>query len=75
MLDGYLSEMMQKDAWQAYTAQMMWYTNMITFKRFGSEFRHPTWLEMIGEKMNDERNGKDIVHDLAEKFARRAERR
>lgn len=75
MLAGLLYDEMRQEMWQSYTAQMLYYANFVAFKRAGAEFRHPTWLDMTEDAPQDERTGREIVNDLAEKFRRRAERR
>lgn len=75
MLAAWLHEQDRQDAWQAYTAQMLWYLNKAEYERIGKKFDHPTWLDMIRPKPKDERTGMEIVQDLKNKFLDRKKKR
>ena len=75
MLAGYLQMQTRQDAWQAYTAQMLWHLNTATYKMLGAKFEQPTWLEMINPKPRDERTGRQIIDDLVAKLRARQEMR
>ena len=75
MLGAYLHEQERQEAWQAYTAQMLWYLNRVEHERSGKKFDHPTWVEMINPKPKDNRSGMEIVQDLKAKFMDRKRKR
>lgn len=75
MLAGYLQVKTKQDAWQAYTAQMLWYLNSAAYKAIGAKFEHPTWMEMTNPKPRDERTGRQIIDDLVAKLRARQEKR
>ena len=75
MLGAYLHGQERQEAWQAYTAQMIWYLNRIEHERIGKKFDHPTWMEMIHPKPQDKRSGMEIVQDLKAKFMERKKKR
>ena len=73
MLGAYLQERERQEAWQAYTAQMLWYLNNSML--VGKKFEHPTWLEMIGAKQKDTRSGMEIVEDVKTMLIKRQKKR
>lgn len=75
MLAAYLHEQERQEAWQAYTAQMLWYLNNATHQMFGKKFEHPTWLEMSETKSKDSRSGAEIVEDVKQMLIRRKKKR
>ena len=75
MLAGFLQMQTRQDAWQAYTAQMLWHLNTAAHRMLGVKFEQPTWLEMIDPKPRDERTGRQIIDDLVAKLRARQEMR
>lgn len=75
MLAGYLQMQTRQDAWQAYTAQMLWHLNKAVYWDLKLEFVQPTWLELINSKSKprDERTGRQIVDDLVAELRARQE--
>lgn len=75
MFAGYMAKRVRQEAWEAYTAQMLWYMNSAVYKAIGAKFEHMTWLEMTNQKPRDERTGRQIVNDLVAKLRARQEKR
>lgn len=75
MLAGYLNLKAKEEAWQSYTAQMLWYTASAQFKAIGAELKQPSWAEMLKPKQTDERTGREIRDDLVKKLQERQEKR
>lgn len=75
MLAAYLHEQERQEAWQAYTAQMLWYLNRAEHARMGKKFDHPTWLDMVNPKPQDNRSGMEIVEDLKSMLRERKKKR
>lgn len=67
MLAAYLQEQERQEAWQAYTAQMLWYLNSAEYARMGKKFDHPTWLDMVNPKPQDNRSGMEIIEEVKAK--------
>lgn len=64
MLAAYLHEQERQEAWQAYTAQMLWYLNRAMHGAMGKKFEHPTWLDMTHPKEQDNRSGAEILEEV-----------
>ena len=64
MLAAYLHEQEKQEAWQAYTAQMLWYLNNVMHGSMGKKFEHPTWLDMMNPKPQDNRSGAEILEEV-----------
>ena len=75
MLAAYLNEQDRQDAWQAYTAQMLWYLNNAMHRAMGNKFEHPTWLDMVHPKETDNRSGAEILEEVKEKIRARIKKR
>lgn len=75
MLAAYLHEQERHEAWQAFTAQMLWYLNNTDHARMGKKFEHPTWLDMINSKPRDNRSGAEIVEDVKAMLKNRKKKR
>lgn len=71
MLAAYLHEQERRDAWEAYTAQMLWYLNSTEHARLGQKFEHPTWLDMMHPKEKDNRTGAEILEEVKAKIRAR----
>lgn len=75
MLAAYLHEQERREAWEAYTAQMLWYLNNAVHRTMGKKFDHPTWLDMVSPKPQDNRSGMEIVEDLKSMLRERKKKR
>ena len=75
MLAAYLHERERQEAWRAYMAQMLWYLNNAVHKTIGKKFEHPTWLDMMGEKHQDNRSGVEIMEDVKTMLKNRKKKR
>lgn len=75
MLAAHLHCQQQEQMHKAYIAQMLWYQNYAVYKLAGQKFEHPTWLDMVKPKEQDERSGYEIVQDVASKLRERRKKR
>lgn len=75
MLAAYLHEQERREVWQAYTAQMLWYANSALYRQMGKKFDHPTWLDMVNSKPQDNRSGAQIVEDVKTMLENRKKKR
>lgn len=75
MLYAYLRAKEQEEEQKAFSAQMLWYLNVIEYKARGQKFDHPSWIEIMKPKEEDGRSGMEIVRDVKEKLLERKRKR
>lgn len=75
MLDAYLREKEREEEHKAFSAQMLWYLNVIEYTARGQKFEHPSWLDIVKPKEEDTRSGMEIVRDVKEKLLERKRKR